>query len=281
VTPTDLAARPIGVFDSGVGGLTVVRSLLRELPDEAFVYLGDTARLPYGTKSPETVTRFAHQNMSFLLGADVKAVVVACHTASSNSLRALQDREEVPTIGVTEPGSHAAVDRSRTGRIGVIGTRATVASGAFQREIGRRRPDTFVAVRACPLFVPLVEEGWEESDVARQVANEYLAPLLRERIDCLVLGCTHYPVLRPLLQEVTGPEVDLIDPGEETARELVRVLEIGKLRRPAGAPPARHRFVVTDATPRLPELVRTFLGHEINEVETLPIEMLESLERSR
>jgi len=272
-------ARPIGVFDSGVGGLTVARAIMRELPREELVYLGDTARLPYGTKSAGTVLRFARQNASYLRGVGVKMVVVACHSASACALPDLVPESEIPMIGVTVPGSRAATQRSRAGRIGVIGTRATIGSDAFQREILRLRPEARVTARACPLFVPLVEEGWEDSTVAREIARHYLEPLLAERIDCLVLGCTHYPVLRPLLQEVVGDEIVLVDPGEETAREVAAALADAGLARGSASEP-KHRFVVTDYTPRMRELTKSFLGREVTEVQTLPLEALEEMERS-
>lgn len=274
--------RPIGIFDSGVGGLTVARAIMAQLPRESLVYLGDTARLPYGTKSPETVTRFSVQNVEYLRAAGVKAVVIACHTSSSVALPELAAHARVPLLGVTVPGSRQAAAASPSGRIGVIGTRATVASGAFQREIRRAREAIGLAApevhaTPCPLFVPLVEEGWEGSEVARRVIEHYLAPFAAARVDCLVMGCTHYPVLRPQLQEVMGAGVALVDPGEETARELERLLDERGLRRESPGP-AAHRFEVTDLTPRMNEMTRSFLGGAPPRVEHVPIERLEAME---
>ncbi|HVR10531.1 MAG TPA: glutamate racemase [Thermoanaerobaculia bacterium] len=212
----------IGVFDSGVGGLTVVAALRRRLPRESILYLGDTARLPYGSKSPATVTRYTRRNVDFLAQHGVKAVVVACNTASALALPELA--LPMPVWGVIEPGAERAAAASG-GRVGVIATEATVRSDAYPRALRRLRPDLEIASRACPLFVPLVEEGWYDDPITEQVAGRYLAPLLAAGIDTLVLGCTHYPLLAPVLAKVAGPAVELVDSAEAVAEEVAIALE--------------------------------------------------------
>ncbi len=261
-------AAPLGVFDSGIGGLTVVRALGERLPEESVIYFGDTARVPYGPKSPDTVRRYSEEILAYLLGRGVKAVVVACNTSTAHALAHLQARAPVPVVGVVEPGARAAVAASRTGAIGVIGTAGTIASGAYERAIAALRPGAVVRARACPLFVPLVEEGWFEHPATDLVAREYLAPLRRAGIDVLVLGCTHYPLLKPLLARVMGPEVTLIDSAAETAREVERMLDRHGLRAPAGSR-AAHRFVVSDDEPHFRRLGSVFLGDGVREVEVV------------
>ncbi len=248
--PATRDPRPIGVFDSGLGGLTAVREFYRQLPHESVVYFGDTARLPYGNKSRETVTRFALEIASFLVRQNVKCLVVACNTASSHALEALRARFDVPVVGVIEPAARAAVAVSPHGRIGVVGTLATVGSGAYAREIERIMPGAAVIQRACPLFVPLVEEGWLEHPVTRQVAEEYLTELRRANLESLILGCTHYPLIAPLFAQLLGPGVTLIDSGAEAARATAAMLaERGQFADHAsrGAPrDPQHRFFLSD-----------------------------------
>jgi len=242
--PATRDPRPIGVFDSGLGGLTAVREIFRQLPNESVVYFGDTARLPYGNKSRETVTRFSLEIASFLLRQNVKCIVVACNTASSHALEALRAHFELPVVGVIEPAARAAVTASPHGRIGVVGTLATVGSGAYAHEIERLAPGASVIQRACPLFVPLVEEGWLEHPVTRLVAEEYLAELAQARLESLILGCTHYPLIAPLLAELVGPQVRLIDSGAEAARATAALLaERGQL---AESREPQHRFFLSD-----------------------------------
>jgi glutamate racemase len=263
-----MSAAPLGVFDSGIGGLTVVRALAERLPQESVIYFGDTARVPYGPKSPDTVRRYSEEILAYLLGRGVKAVVVACNTSTAHALEHLQARAPVPVVGVIEPGARAAVAASRTGTIGVIGTAGTIASGAYERAIAALQPTAVVHARACPLFVPLVEEGWFEHPATELVAREYLEPLRRAGIDVLVLGCTHYPLLKPLLARVMGPGVTLIDSAGETAREVERMLDRHGLRAPAGAM-ATHRFVVSDDEPHFRRLGSVFLGDGVREVEVV------------
>ena len=254
--------RPIGVFDSGIGGLTTVRELYQRLPGESVVYFGDTARLPWGNKSRDTVTRFSVEIASFLVRQHVKCVVVACNTASSHALETLRERFGVPVIGVIEPAARAAVARSPGGRIGVVGTLATVGSNSYADAIARLAPKASVQQRACPLFVPLVEEGWLDHTVTRLVAEEYLHELKAAGLESLILGCTHYPLLAPLLQSYMGSGVKLIDSGAEAALATADLLaERGLLAPAAGAPPS-HQFYLSDEPRRrsFARVAESFLG---------------------
>jgi glutamate racemase len=261
---------PIGVFDSGIGGLTVARELMWQLPNESIIYFGDTARVPYGPKSPDTVRRYSHEISEFLLRQGVKAVVIACNTATAHALPALKGELPVPVIGVVEPGARAAVDATRGGDIGVIGTVGTIGSGAYERAIRELLPDAHVTVRPCPLFVPLVEEGWIEHEASRLIAHEYLEPFVESHVDTLVLGCTHYPLLKRLIGETVGRRVRLIDSAEETAAETGRVLADAGLRAPVGTTP-RHRFVASDAPDHFLRMAQRFLGAPLERVETVTL----------
>jgi len=258
--------RPIGVFDSGIGGLTVVRELMHQLPHESLIYFGDTARVPYGNKSPETVRRFSREILDFLLGRDVKLVVVACNTASSHALEELQRVSPVAVEGVIEPGARAAVAATKSGRIGVIGTAGTIASGAYERAIRAADDKAEVTARACPLFVPLVEEGWLDRPASRLIAEEYLAPLQQHHIDTLVLGCTHYPLLKPLIADVLGPGIKLVDSAEQTAAAVSRELAASTLHAPAAQAGHVH-FVVSDAPQQFVKIGKRFLGERVRDVE--------------
>jgi glutamate racemase len=260
---------PIGVFDSGLGGLTVVRALQRRLPHESLLYVGDTARVPYGPKSPDTVCRYATQIGEWLVDQGVKAVVIACNTATAHALAHLREVLPVPVVGVVEPGARAAVRAAGGGRVGVIGTAGTIASGAYDRAIHALDPRTEVVGAACPLFVPLVEEGWTEHAATDLVAHEYLSPLREQGLRALVLGCTHYPLLSGIIAREMGPEVRLIDSAEETAMETERVLRDRGLLAPGDAVPM-HRFVASDAPERFLPLARRFLGETVAHVEHVP-----------
>ena len=219
-------SRPIGVFDSGIGGLTVVSALRRALPNESIYYLGDTARVPYGGKSPTTVQRYSLEIASLLLGENAKTIVVACNTASAVALSALEQTLPITVTGVIAPGAKAAVTATRNGHIGVIGTRATIKSRAYEHALRRLNPDVQVAARACPLLVPLIEEGWLTSEITDKVLMQYLQPLLDDGVDTLVLGCTHYPLLRPAIQRLIGDSVALVDSAANCAiavRDSLRV----------------------------------------------------------
>ncbi len=262
---------PIGVFDSGIGGLTVVRELMRALPQERIVYVGDTARVPYGPKGPDTVRRYSREIAAVLQDRGVKLIVVACNTATAHALAALRLELTVPVLGVVEPGARAAARASAAQRIGVIGTAGTVASGAYERAIHSLAPQATVIARACPLFVPLVEEGWLDGDATRLIARAYLAPLVAAEVDTLVLGCTHYPLLAPVLARELGPAVALIDSAAETARETERVLREHALSNPAGDVAAVHQFLVSDDAERFLALGQRFLGTPIERVEQISL----------
>jgi glutamate racemase len=263
------ASAPIGVFDSGLGGLTVVHALRDRLPQESLVYLGDTARVPYGPKSPETVRRYADEIARWLLSQQVKLIVVACNTATAHALPQLRASVPVPVIGVIEPGARAAVAVSR-GHIGVIGTAGTIRSGAYRRAITAQQgagPHATVVEQPCPLFVPLVEEGWVDHPVTEAVAREYLAPLIADGVDTLVLGCTHYPLLAPVLRRVLPAGTTLIDSAAETAREVEHVLATTGTAAPRNGPRGTLRLAATDAPESFATLAARFLGGEVPHVE--------------
>lgn len=264
-TPVVNHAAPIGVFDSGIGGLTVAGALLRRLPHERLIYFGDTARVPYGPKSPDTVRRYAQEISAWLMEQGVKAIVVACNTATAHALPVLQRELPVPVIGVVEPGARAAV-AAGPGPIGVIGTAGTIASGAYAKAIWHIAPDASIVSQACPLFVPLAEEGLFDHPATRLIAREYLAPLLAAHVRTVVLGCTHYPLLRPVLAEVLGREVTLIDSASATADATAAVLEDAGIAASSG-PAGEHRFVASDAPAQFLQLGQRFLGAAIERVE--------------
>lgn len=265
-----MADRAIGIFDSGVGGLTVYREIARQLPDEEYLYLGDTGRVPYGTKSPSTVLRYAQEAAAFLVNHHVKMIVIACNTASAVAVADLEERFRLPVIGVIEPGARKAVAVTRNRKIGVIGTEGTIKSGAYTRAIHAIDPDIEVVSAPCPLFVPLVEEGWAEHPVTRLVAHEYLAPLLQQGIDTLVLGCTHYPLLKPTLRTLLGEKLTLVDSASETAKNVREVLHRdGLLRQTPPSTPAR--FFVTDLPTRFEQVGGSFLGNLLTDVQQVEI----------
>ncbi len=266
----NLTDRPIGIFDSGVGGLTVFRALERLLPDESLIYLGDTARIPYGTRSTETVQRYALEDAQFILAKEVKAIVIACNTASALAADFLRSRIDLPIIGVIRPGARRAVDETRSHCIGIIGTEATIASGAYQRAIHNINPEIEVIAVACPLFVPLAEEGWTTHAVTEMVAREYLARLCDSPADALVLGCTHYPILRPIIERVMGEKVRCIDSGEEVALEVARQIEENGLARAKGEPRAEY-FYVTDSAARFRRVAELFLGRPLLTLEVVEL----------
>jgi glutamate racemase len=260
--------RPIGVFDSGIGGLTVVKEIIRTMPSDSVVYFGDTARVPYGTKSPQTVTRFALESMHFLLRHDVKLMVVACNSASSVALEEISRRCPLPVLGVINPGAVAAAAATRTGKVGVIGTNATVESGAYQRELRSLRGDIEVKAVACPLFVPFAEEGLTDHKATRLVAQEYLEPVIEFGADVLVLGCTHYPLLRPVIQKVMGKSVKLIDSASETARLVKAVLESEGLVGD-GEGIQTLKVYLSDVPRKFESIGTRFLGRPIDSVECI------------
>jgi len=260
----------IGVFDSGVGGLTVLREIARALPNEDCVYLGDTARLPYGNKSRDTVTKFALKNSGFLVSLGIKFLVIACNTAASAGLEAVKESFDVPTTGVIKPEALRAARNTKNGKVGVIGTRSTIASGAYENAIHQNDSSITVITKPCPLFVPLAEEGWFNEEVTRMVAERYLSDLIREEIDTLVLGCTHYPLLKGVIAETMGRDVALIDSAVPIAREVRDTLEsMGMLRE--NNPQRRLTYYVTDDPKIFSSVGESFLGFALDDVRHVDI----------
>jgi glutamate racemase len=267
------ASLPIGVFDSGLGGLTVVKELRRLLPAEKVIYVGDTARVPYGTKSPDTIRRYAMQIAFFLLQKKVKTLVVACNSASATALETLKDLP-IPVMGVIDPGSRAAVLATSSLKIGVIGTKATVASRAYPKAIRAYAPKARIYEQACPLLVPLVEEGWTENPVTQTVVDAYLKPMRQAGVDTLVLGCTHYPLLKKAIRKTMGAQVKLIDSGEETAKGVRALLEKNNLLNPSKKI-AKPIYYVTDNPESFSRLGGRFLGKgKMSSARRLSLELL-------
>ena len=258
-------SKPIGVFDSGIGGLTVVRALARRLPHENVVYFGDTARVPYGPKSPQVVREYSAQDADFLLSKDVKMVVIACNTVSSVALDVVQKHAKLPVVGVILPGAMAAVSATTKKRVGVIGTRATINSNAYTHAVRQLDGEVQIFARECPLFVPLAEEGWIDHKVTDAVAKEYLFPFRHEKIDTLILGCTHYPILRNAIASAMDEHVKLIDSGEAAAGEVERVLDQHGLRNPSNDR-ANLQFYVSDIPAKFAEVGERFLGQKMGRI---------------
>lgn len=256
--------RPIGIFDSGMGGLTVMRAIKEYLPFEDLLYLGDTARVPYGTKSKEIITKFAFQDAEFLISRGVKLIIVACHSVSSIALEDLKKRFNISISGVIEPGAKAAVKATRNGKIGVIGTHATISSGAYERAIRKYRRDVEIIAKPTPLFVPLVEEGWFDNEITYQIALFYLSPLREDGIDTLLLGCTHYPLIKTLLKRIMGEEVKIVDASNETAFEAKELLKTNHLLREEQKP--HYKFYLSDLVPNFARIGERFLGNPMDDV---------------
>lgn len=263
--------RPIGVFDSGLGGLTVVKELMACLPNENIIYFGDTARIPYGTRSSDAVTKYSMQSARFLLSRDIKMIVIACNTVSATSINILMDTFEIPIVGVIEPGSQAAALATKNERVGVIGTAGTIRSGAYTRALVSHNPSIKVFSTPCSLFVPLVEEGWSDTDIAFLTAQKYLGSMKEDRVDTLLLGCTHYPLLVNSISKVMGSDVTLVNPAQGTAKEVKRILEerdaLGE-----GRHSSQYSFFVSDFGQQFKEIGSRFLGREIEWVEKIDIE---------
>lgn len=255
--------KPIGVFDSGLGGLTVVKELMRQLPNEDIIYFGDTARVPYGTKSKESIIRFSRENSQILLKHDVKMIVVACNSCSSYAMPSLRKHFPIPIVGVIQPGALKAVQSTQKKKVGVIATQATIHSQKYATTIKQFDQDVDVFSQACPLFVPLVEEGWMDKDVTVDVAREYLTPLKESGIDTLILGCTHYPLLKNTLARVMGDKVTLIDSAREVAHEVDRLLEKNGLKQTKKRK-AKHKFLVSDKPQKFQQIASKFLGGDLN-----------------
>ena len=266
---------PIGVFDSGIGGLTVAREIMRQMPNERIVYFGDTARVPYGSKSKETVVRYSRQIVRFLLEQNVKAIAVACNTASAYALPEIESECPVPVIGVIRPGAKTATECTRNGRIGVIGTRATISSGTYREYIRQIMPEAEVFGQACPLFVPLVEEGLWEDPVTEEIARRYLASLLDSGIDTLIMGCTHYPLIRKTIGHAAGEGVSLINPAYETAMELRRMLEdkglLSQNRPELGSSTPQYSFYVSDMADQFQQFANSIIKYGILSSEKIEI----------
>ncbi|MBK7860370.1 MAG: glutamate racemase [Archangiaceae bacterium] len=254
---------PIGVFDSGIGGLTVLRALQERLPQESTVYLGDTARVPYGTKSGDVVTRYSVKNAEALMEYGIKLLVVACNTASSVAIPTLRKTLSIPVLGVIEPGARAAAQATKNGHVAVIGTPGTIKSGAYQRALQAELPNVKVEALACPLFVPLAEEGWVEGEVPTAVAQRYLAGLKGTGVDTLVLGCTHYPLLSDVISQVMGPQVTLVDSAKATAQRAAELLGERDLLKTGLSSVERH-YLVTDVPDRFVEVGGRFLGRPLS-----------------
>lgn len=265
---------PIGVFDSGVGGLTVAREIMRNLPNEKIVYFGDTARVPYGSKSKDTVLRYSRQIVRFLETQDVKAIVIACNTASALALDTIEKEIEIPIIGVVKPGASMAIQATKNKRIGVIATQSTIKSDLYPTLICESNPEITVYGKACPLFVPLVEEGWTKDPLTREVAKRYLAELMEKDIDTLILGCTHYPLLRHLIQGVIGDHVTLVNPAYETAQALKRMLkelDLENAETPENGA-VEHRFFASDAVDNFRDYANAILPCEVKSTGLVAIE---------
>ncbi|SHI47177.1 glutamate racemase [Parasporobacterium paucivorans] len=267
-------ANPIGVFDSGVGGLTVVREIMRQLPGEKIIYFGDTARVPYGSKSKETITKYSRQIIRFLKTKNVKAIVIACNTASAYALEDIKNEIDIPIMGVIEPGARAAAMTTANKRIGIIGTEATIASGIYSEFIKKILTDAKVAGKACPLFVPLVEEGYTDDPVTTEIASRYLKDLKQENIDTLILGCTHYPLLRKTIADIMGSGVSLVNPAYETATQLREMLmkeglmAEEKLDEESG----KYEIFVSDTTKKFEDFARTILPSDFDSIRKINIE---------
>ena len=270
----DLNHAPIGVFDSGVGGLTVAREIMRQIPDERIVYFGDTARVPYGSKSPNTIIRYSRQIIRFLRTKNVKAIVVACNTASAFALETIKPELDIPIIGVVKPGAKVAAQTTQNGKIGVIGTEGTIRSEIYTKTIHRENKDAQVMGRACPLFVPLVEEGWIKDPVTVAVAERYLQPFKESDIDTLILGCTHYPLLRSTVREIMGEGVNLVNPAYETAVELRRLLSEQGIANDGKTKDGeeKNQFYVSDAAEKFMQFANSILPYDIEQTQLIPIE---------
>lgn len=264
---------PIGVFDSGVGGLTVAREIMRHLPNENIVYFGDTARVPYGSKSKETIIRYARQIIHFLQSQDVKAIVIACNTASALALEVVREEFDLPILGVVEPGARAALAVTETGKVGVIGTEGTVRSAMYEKVIGGMDPNVEVVAKACPLFVPLVEEGFKKHHVTDEIIDYYLKSIKESDIDALILGCTHYPLLRSKIREYVGDKITLVNPAYETAMDLKLLLEEKELANEGNEEKrASYTFYVSDVADKFKQFANSILPYDIETTKQINIE---------
>ena len=264
---------PVGVFDSGVGGLTVAREIMRQLPNENIVYFGDTARVPYGSKSKDNIIRYSRQIINFLKTKNVKAIVIACNTASALALDVVREEIDIPIIGVVEPGARAALEITQTKKIGVIGTEGTIRSAMYEKIIRERDHEAGVIGKACPLFVPLVEEGFAKHKVTQEIIDYYLASFLETDIDSLILGCTHYPLLRSRIREYVGDRITLVNPAYETAMDLKKLLEDSNMENTGeGQEHAAYSFYVSDAADKFKQFANSILPYDIETTKQINIE---------
>lgn len=266
-----MSNRPIGVFDSGLGGLTVLKEIMKILPNENIVYFGDTARVPYGPRSKETVIKYTFQAINFLISKNVKAIVIACNTATARALKESQEKYDIPIIGVIEAGARTAAYSTKNKIVGVIGTEGTVSSKAYNLEIGKIDKDIKIIDKACPLFVPIVEEGWSNTDIAFLTAKRYLDELKEQDIDSLVLGCTHYPLLKRTIGEVVGEKIKLVNPAKETAIDLKSILESNHIIKNDSSC-ATQEYYVSDIPEKFASIAREFLKKKIENIKNVEIQ---------
>ncbi|MCF6269001.1 MAG: glutamate racemase [Melioribacteraceae bacterium] len=264
---------PIGIFDSGIGGLTVAKRIIAMLPNENIVYFGDTARVPYGTKSNETVVEYSYQDAQFLINKNVKLIIVACNTASSVAINKLKEKFTIPIIGMIEPGTHLALKSTKNGRIGVIGTNVTISNKAYSSELKRLEKNLEIIEKPCPLFVPITEEGWLDHEATKLIAKEYLQDLKDFEVDTVILGCTHYPLLAGVIQEVMGESVTLIDSGMAASLEVEDYLNGRGIRNDSNQL-GTHQFYVSDLPAKFKSVAERFLGTEIKHIEKIDVDSL-------
>lgn len=264
---------PIGVFDSGIGGLTVVKKMLSMLPNEKIIYFGDTARVPYGSKSNSTIIEYANQDAKFLYNKNVKLIIAACNTASSVALDSLREQFDIPIIGMIGPGSKYALSKTKNGKIGVVGTHSTINNEAYSRKLKLLNDEVEVFEKACPLFVPLAEEGWTDHKATELIAEEYLEELIEKEIDTLILGCTHYPILTEIIQKIMGAKVTLIDSGTAAAFEVENYLDGRGLKNDSNQI-GKHQYYVSDLPAKFKNIAERFLGTEIDHLEKIDVDQL-------
>lgn len=267
----NLKDKSIGIFDSGIGGLTVVKQIIKHLPDEKILYLGDTARVPYGTKSKNTVIKYAESNSHFLLSKGIKLLIVACNTASAYAIESLEEKLSIPVVGVIKPGAKKAAETTKNGNIGVIGTPSTIKSNAYQREIKNIDPEISVYSKPCPLFVPLAEEGWFDNDIAKSVAIKYLSELKDFKIDTLILGCTHYPILKETIGKVMGDDVVLIDSAEQISLKVASIINKNGTVKKESSNISERVYYLTDNSETFISIANRFLGEDIAEIKIVDI----------
>lgn len=263
--------RPIGVFDSGLGGLTVLKEIMKIIPNENIVYFGDTARVPYGPRSKETIIKYTFQAIDFLISKNVKAIVIACNTATARALKEANEKYNIPIIGVIKAGAKTAVYTTKNKTVGIIGTDGTIRSKAYNAEISKLDPEIKIVDKSCPLFVPIVEEGWANTDIASLTAKRYLDDLMKEGIDSLVLGCTHYPLLKRTIGEIVGEKVTLVNPAKETAKDLKSILDKNNMLREDIGEEPKYEYYVSDIPEKFAAIAEEFLKKEIDDIKNVRI----------